>query len=125
MEKIDEQLIVAVLGKDEQKACECIEAGAKVNQLIRQTHKVETPDGSVISLCAEKIETPLMIACRLGMAKVLFCLLEHGADEKMLDNGKALNAYKEKHPSFDFVRKHRLISSHCVKSAADIQKVRV
>ena len=33
------------------------------------------PDGSVKSLCMEKIETPLMIACRLNMHKVIVWLI--------------------------------------------------
>ena len=111
MKKIDEQLIISILEKDEQKACLSIEQGAKVNLLIRQTHKVETPEGLVISLCGEKIETPLMIACRLNLHKVVFSLLEHGADENKLDNGNALKVYREANPSFEMVRR-RLISKH-------------
>ena len=124
MEKIDEQLIIAILDKDEEKACQTIEQGAQVNQLIMQKHCVETPDGSVKSLCTEKIETLLMIACRLGLSKVIFCLLENGADEKNIDNGKALNLYKEKHPAFDFVRKERLHTLRQISAIVDRQNVR-
>ena len=91
--------------------------------LIRQTHYVDTPDGNVKALCVEQIETPLMIACRLNMHKVIFALLEHGADEKCLDNGKSLSVYKENHPSFDFVRSARLISKHRTPKLDGEQKV--
>ena len=59
------------------------------------------------------------------MHKVIFSLLEHGADEKGLDKGKAFGAYKEKHPFFDDVRRFRLISTHKATQVVDGQKVRV
>lgn len=129
MEKKDEQLIIAILQKDEEKACESIEQGAQVNLLIKQKHAVETPDGSVKSLCMEKIETPLMIACRLNMHKVILVLLEHGADENALDKGESLNVYRKAHPLFDFVRESRqkthLISKHRTPNIVDGQKIRM
>lgn len=129
MEKTDEQLIIAILQKDEDKACECIEQGAQVNLLIKQKHEVETPDGAVRSLCIEKIETPLMIACRANMHKVIFALLEHGADENGVDKGQAFASYRAAHTCFDFVResrqKSRVISKHRTLDIIDGQKVRV
>ena len=128
MEKTDEQLIIAILQKDEDKACECIEQGAQVNLLIKQKNVVETPEGSVCSLCVEKIETPLMIACRSNMHKVIFALLEHGADENGVDNGRALNDYRSAHPSFDFVRKSRqesgLVAKHHTPNVINNQNIR-
>lgn len=128
MEKTDEQLIVAILQKDEDKACECIEQGAQVNLLIKQSHYVETIEGAVSSLCIEKIETPLMIACRMDMHKVIFALLEHGADENGVDKGRALNDYRLAHPSFNFVRKSRqessLVAKHHMPNMVNNQNVR-
>ena len=51
MEKIDEQLIVALLNRDEKTACASITSGANVNQLVCQRRTIETPDGIVTSLC--------------------------------------------------------------------------
>ena len=65
-----------------------------------------------------------MIACRLGLAKVIFCLLENGADEKNVDNGQALNSYKANHPAFDFVRQERLNRTPRMRAILDRQNVR-
>ena len=128
MEKIDEQLVVAILQKDEDKACESIKQGAHVNLLIKQSHYVETTEGAVPSLCVEKIETPLMIACHSNMHKVIFALLEHGADENGVDKGRALNDYRLAHPSFDFVRKSRqesrLVAKHHIPNVINNQNIR-
>ena len=70
----------------------------------------------------------MMIACRMSMHKLIFALLENGADENAIDKGAALDAYKKALPLFDFVRKSRqesrLISKHHMLNVIDGQKVR-
>ena len=109
---MDELLIVSILNKDEKTACESIANGANVNQMVRQKHIVETPDGVVRSLCNERIETPLIMACRLDLSKVVSTLLENKADLNLIDNGKAFNEYKNRHQVSELVFHGRKISRH-------------
>ena len=103
MNKLNEQLVVAVLNQDIESACQSLEQGAEANQIIKQTHSYETTEGRVNTLCCEKIESLLMIACRLGLHKVVISMLEHGADKNFVDRGQAYNSYKEKHPLLEVV----------------------
>ena len=103
MNKLDEQLIVAVLNQDIESACQSLDQGAQANQIVKQTHSYETTEGRVSPLCTEKIESLLMIACRLGLHKVVVSMLEHGADTNFVDKGQTYNSYKEKHPLLEVV----------------------
>ena len=122
MEKIDEQLIIALLNKDEQKVCESIIGGANINQLIRQKRVVETTEGLVLPLCKDQIESIFMFACRMDLNKVVLTLLDHNVDTDKIDKGKAFHDYKARHPAFDMVYKCRKISSHKTAQQLTSQK---
>ena len=113
MNKLDEQLVVAVLNQDVESACQSLEQGAQANQIVKQTHNYETTEGRISPLCSEKIESLLMIACRLGLHKVVVSMLEHGVDTNFVDRGQTYNSYKEKHPMLEIV----------VQSNQDFRKV--
>ena len=120
MNKLNEQLVVAVLNQDVEIACQSLEQGAEANQIIKQTHSYETTDGRINPLCCEKIESLLMIACRLGLDKVVVSMLEHGVDTNFVDKGQVYNAYKEKHPLIEFVVR----SNQEYRHAIDMQRAR-
>ena len=104
MKKIDEQLVVALLSRDEQSACKSITDGADVNTLIHQKYAVETLEGAVLPLCHNRIDSALMLACRLDLNQVVQALLEHGANSKLIDNGKTFDEYRSRHNTVGIVK---------------------
>lgn len=98
MKKEDEKLICALLLGDEKEACQALDEGGNPEIIIKTSHSVNTIDGIVKSLSISKVETPLIIGCRLGMDKLVKKLVGMGVDIKSIDNGHAYKDYVIQRP---------------------------
>ena len=112
MKKTDEQLIVAILQKNEKAACQSIEQGASVDLVVRQKRLVETPDGVVLPLYEETIKSVLMLACQMDLHGVVLSLLEHNVNVQNVDGGRAFETYKSQHTALSMVLESRRLARH-------------
>ena len=107
MKKEDEKLVCALMLGDEKGACQALDEGGNPEIIIQTCHSVNTIDGIVKTLSMSKVETPLIIGCRMGMDKLVKKLIGMGVDIRSIDNGHAYKDYVIQRPTV--VSKHQNI----------------